>query len=308
MPSSFIEAASTALKSLTSTKQGKSIGAETLKKLETIGHQNVIFTSTGLPHKVLGLSREQLRTLRISPEEAGQLNLIEKGILPAAQQSATDFTPRKIVFENKTRLVCSLTSEERTFIFSCPNWIREYPTSNGEATLHLAEQRSIQDYMSVPDQSLIINRFLRGEQYPSAGLATPSDLKDFSLLMISGLNALPAQATVSMHSLPRSSVMFKAMMKAATEGKPFCPDHFMSTTKMSEEHAQDQYTPPNTSRGDTAVMVHSHLAKNVSKINQVYAQENELIIAPFVDFDVQVHDLENQNKPALILTERSKTN
>lgn len=306
MPSSFIEAATTFMNRLNTTGQGRAISAEIMQKLERIGHQQVIFTSTGLPHKILGISREHLRTFRISPDEAGQMNLVKKGILEAAQQSSADFAPRKIIFQNKTRLVCSLTTEERIFIFSCPNWVREYPSSAGDATLHLGEQRSMQKYMSTPGQSATINRFLRGEKYPSSGLESPMDLKDFALLMISGLNALPAQATVSQHTLPRESPMFKAMMKAATEGKPYCPDHFISSTLMTEEHINDQYTPPNTSLGDTAVMIRSNMAKDVSEINQVYAQEKELITPPVVEYEVEVNNLENDNKPSLILTERSK--
>ncbi|HEX5486343.1 MAG TPA: hypothetical protein VFX23_10135 [Limnobacter sp.] len=230
------------------------------------------------------------------------MELIKFGKLEPRLVSNSDFEPPKVKIEGNLKLLESLTHQERIALFADVGAVW-HPPQHPNISLHRAEQRAIQDYMSAPDQSKMINHFLRGEIPQNLGLKTPKDLREFALLMISGLNALPSQTVISMHTLPANSPMFKAMVEAAQTGKPFSPDYFLSVTPLSEEHAADQHTPPNRSLGDTAILIRSNISKDVSSVNQIYAQEKESIIPPYVSFQVKPVKSVGANKPALELVE-----
>lgn len=285
--------------------KGKKVSPQLLAQLAALGHSHIQLLHSGPAHSVLGLSREKLSQMRIPPQEAADMALIKRGKLEPRLVSDNEFEPPKVLINGKPRLLETLTQSERSALFAdyAAVW---HPPEQAEVTLHRAEHRAIQDYMSAAGQSRLINNFLRGELPHSLGLKTPKDLHEFALLMISGLNALPSQGVISMHTLPSNSPMFKNMLQAAQTGKPFHLDYFLSVTPLGEEQAADRHTPPNSSLGDTAILVHSNIAKNVSNINQIYAQEQESIIPPYVSFKVNPVKVSGPDKPTLELVEYSQ--
>lgn len=284
---------------------GKKVSPQLLAQLAAVGHPHIQLLNRGPAHPVLGLSREKLSDMRIPPQEAADMALIKQGKLEPRLVSDSDFTPPKVLLNGKPRLLETLSQSERSALFADHTAIW-HPPEKAEVTLHRAEHRAIQDYMSAPGQSRLINNFLRGELPRALGLKTPKDLHEFALLMISGLNALPSQSVISMHTLPSNSPMFQKMLQAAQTGKPFHLDYFLSVTPLAEEQAADRHTPANSSLGDTAVLVHSNIAKDVSNINQIYAQEQESIIPPYVSFKVNPVKVSGPDKPALELVEYSQ--
>lgn len=285
---------------------GKKTSPQLLAQLEALGHPHIQLLNCGPAHGILGLSREKLAQMRITPQDAAKMTLIRAGKLEPRLVSDSDFTPPKVLFNGKPRLLETLSQDERSALFEdhAAVW---HPPEHAEVALHRGEHRAIQDYMSAAGQSRLINGFLRGEKPQNMGLKTPKDLHEFALLMISGLNALPSQSVVSMHTLPSKSPMFENMMRAARDGKPFQLDYFLSVTPLSQQQALDRHTPPNSSLGDTAILVHSNIAKDVSSVNQIYAQEKESIIPPYVSFKANAVQHPKANQPVLELIEYSRT-
>lgn len=302
----FVGAAKSLLSALKESGNAHKLSPELTKKLEALGHKKVMLLNTGPAHKTLGMSRESLATFRMPVAQASQTELVRGGTLQASLPREDDTGMSRILLNDQLKLVEFLTPDERSSVFAGEGKMFKLPDSNGEVVLHLAEHRAIQDYMSVPDHSKMVNAFLRGEPGQAQGHWNNKNLTDFSLLLISGLNALPNSPGFAMHTLPEDSPMFRAMLAAAETGQPFTPDYFLSTTAISDEQAADRHTPPNSSLGDTAVLVKTNLGKNVADINTMHDQESEKIIAPFASFDVKVTNESNSNKPALELTERSK--
>lgn len=242
----FVGAAKSLLNAFRETGNASKISPELAQKLEALGHKKVILLGTGPAHKTLGMSRESLATFRMPIDKASQTELVKKGILQASLPREDDAGMSKIFVGNDLKLVEFLTPDERSQVFASEGKVFTLPESNGEVALHLAEHRAIQDYMSVPDHSKLINAFLRGEPINLEGHWNHQNMTDFSLLLVSGLNALPNSPGYAMHTLPQNSPMFAAMLRAAETGQPFSPDYFLSTTAISDEQAADRHPPPPT--------------------------------------------------------------
>lgn len=302
----FIGAAKSLLNTFTETGNAHRLAPEIAKKLEALGHKQVILLQNGPAHKVLRMSREQLASYRMPIQQASQTELVKSGALQAALPREDDAGIPKIFVRNELRLVEFLRPEERSEIFASASKIFTVPETNDEVMLHLAEHRAIQDYMSVPEHSRLLNAFLRGEPISFDGKWDRQNLIDFSMLLISGLNALPNAPGYAMHSLPEDSPMFNAMLHAAETGQPFTPDYFLSTTAISQEQAADRHTPPNTSVGDRAVLIFTNMGKDVYNISAIFDQEKEKLIAPYGSFKVEFAYSSTTNKPVFILNELSK--
>jgi hypothetical protein len=96
------------------------------------------------------------------------------------------------------------------------------------------------------------------------------------------------------------------MEQAAKKGTLVTPDYFLSVTAINPEHAEAKDVPPNTSFGDTTVLVKSVLASDVHDIYAVYDHEQKSTIPPYESFRVTALLNSQPNQPVFKLEGHSK--
>lgn len=287
-----------------------SISPELAQKLRSIGHEKkLILVAQHLPpHKVLGQSRENLASLRLDPEQQGELSVVQSphqsGFTPL-HNYANEFTPPRIMIDGKSMLMESASNEELRAYFMNPEKVRHIDTQGQDSiTLTLPEFRAIQDYMGRPGLSASLKQYMLGQDVADPNLS-PVQLQEMALLIISGLNALPAAQIDGVHDLGKETINFENMAKAAKDKTPFVPDTFLSI-KQSLTGKNEDLNPPDPDKGNSRILIKTNQAKDVRIIHGQFAHEREAIAAPFESYKVEKLNTVGQDKPVFQLTGMSQ--